>query len=166
VPYLGGTHWRATHDTSNCSISRTLDVVGEKLTILVLHETCYGVARFADFEQIMKCPRNLLSGRLRKLVEEGALSTEPYQSQGTRRRLEYVLTPKGKRLMPALITMLEWGDEYAADSEGPAMYVNHRGCGRNVHIELRCSENHRIVEADDLEPAHGPAFRLAPSAAE
>jgi DNA-binding HxlR family transcriptional regulator len=166
VPYPEWVHWRATHDTSNCSISRTLDVVGEKWTILILREAWYGVSRFADFEQILKCPRNLLSERLRKLVEEGVLSTEPYQSPGTRRRLEYVLTPKGKRLMPALIAMLEWGDEYTADPEGPAMYVNHRGCGHHVHIELRCSENHRIVEADDLEPAHGPAFRLAPSAAE
>ena len=83
-------------DTTNCSIARTLEVVGEKWTLLILREAWCGASRFSDFERILGCPRNLLAERLRKLVEHGILSTEPYQETGSRSRLRYVITPKGK----------------------------------------------------------------------
>lgn len=152
-------HLRTTHDTSNCSIARTLDVVGEKWTILILREAWYGVARFADFEQILACPRNLLSQRLHKLVEEGVLATEPYQEQGERRRHQYILTAKGTRLIPALMALLEWGDEYMPDHEGPAVYVRHRECGGRVHLQMCCTGGHSIAKEAEAEPAPGPAFR-------
>ena len=112
-------------DTTNCSIARTLEVVGEKWTLLILREVWYGASRFSDFERILGCPRNLLAERLRKLVEHGILSTEPYQEAGARSRLRYVITPKGNDLAPAVLGLLQWGDRYRADPAGPAIITRH-----------------------------------------
>src|SRR6266446_8273169 len=80
---------RFRYSAENCSIRRTLDVVGEKWTLLVLREAFYGVRRFDDFAQALGCARNILSARLNTLVAEGILSREPYREPGQRSRVEY-----------------------------------------------------------------------------
>jgi DNA-binding HxlR family transcriptional regulator len=154
-----GVDMRFDRDMSNCSIARTLDVVGEKWTILILREVWYGSSRFSDFERILSCPRNLLAERLRKLVEHGILSTEAYQETGARSRLRYVITPKGMDLVPAVMGLLQWGDRYRADPEGPAIVTRHRGCGAAVDAQLRCEHDHP-VSPTDIEAAPGPGFRM------
>ncbi|MGW0844813.1 winged helix-turn-helix transcriptional regulator [Streptomyces sp. NPDC002787] len=150
---------RLDRDTSNCSIARTLEIVGEKWTILILREVWYGSSRFSDFERVLGCPRNLLATRLRMLVEEGILATETYKEPGARSRPKYVITPKGMDLVPAVLGLLQWGDRYRADPEGPAMLTRHRGCGAHVHTQIRCSEGHP-VQAGDVESIPGPGFRM------
>ena len=90
---------RLDRDTSNCSIARTLEIVGEKWTILILREIWYGSSRFSEFEHVLGCPRNLLAERLKMLVEEGILATETYKEPGARRPPKYVITPKGMDLV-------------------------------------------------------------------
>jgi DNA-binding HxlR family transcriptional regulator len=153
-------HERLTHDTSNCSIARTLEIVGEKWTLLILREALYGVTRFADFQQVLGCPRNLLADRLRMLVDYGIFRMEPYKEPGDRTRYQYVLTPKGDGLMPVLVGLLAWGDEHLADPAGPAVYVDHRDCGRHIRLEMTCECGHHVSSADELRPSPGPAFRL------
>ncbi|MFF7646174.1 winged helix-turn-helix transcriptional regulator [Streptomyces canus] len=153
---------RLDRDTSNCSIARTLEIVGEKWTILILREVWYGSSRFSDFERVLGCPRNLLSTRLRMLVKEGILATETYREPGARSRPKYVITPKGMDLVPAVMGLLQWGDRYRADPEGPAILTRHRGCGAHVHTEIRCAEGHP-VQADDVESIPGPGFRMKPA---
>lgn len=109
---------RLDRDTSNCSIARTLEVVGEKWTILILREVWYGSSRFSEFERVLGCPRNLLAARLRMLVEEGILATETYKEPGSRSRPKYVITSKGMDLVPAVMGLLQWGDRYRADPRG------------------------------------------------
>ncbi|WP_410674141.1 winged helix-turn-helix transcriptional regulator [Amycolatopsis sp. cmx-4-68] len=150
---------RLDRDTSNCSIARTLEIVGEKWTILILREVFYGSSRFGEFERVLGCPRNLLAARLRMLVAEGILATETYQVPGSRSRPKYMITPKGMDLVPAVLGLLQWGDRYRADPEGPAMLTRHRGCGAPVGVEVRC-EAGDVVEADDIDSLPGPAFRL------
>ncbi|MEV6380073.1 helix-turn-helix domain-containing protein [Streptomyces sp. NPDC051773] len=152
---------RLDRDTSNCSIARTLEVVGEKWTILILREVWYGSSRFSEFERVLGCPRNLLSARLRMLVEEGILATETYKEPGSRSRPKYVITPKGMDLVPAVMGLLQWGDRYRADPEGPAMLSRHRGCGAHVDARIRCDRGH-AVQPEDIESIPGPAFRLRP----
>ncbi len=154
-----GTDLRFDRDTSNCSIARTLEVVGEKWTILILREVWYGSSRFGDFERILGCPRNLLAERLRKLVEQGILSTESYREPGTRSRHQYVITPKGLDLLPAVLGLMQWGDRYRADPEGPAIVNRHRNCGADLHVEVRCEHDHHI-NAADIESEPGPGFRM------
>lgn len=79
---------RLDRDMSNCSIARTLEILGEKWTILMPREVWYDSSRFSDFERVRGCPRNLLAARLRMLVEEGILATETYKEPGSRSRPE------------------------------------------------------------------------------
>ncbi|UXX91415.1 helix-turn-helix transcriptional regulator [Streptomyces sp. AD2-2] len=157
-----GVHPRLDRDTSNCSIARTLEVVGEKWTILILREVYYGSSRFSEFERVLGCPRNLLAARLRMLVEEGILAAETYKEPGSRSRPKYVITPKGMDLVPAVMGLLQWGDRYRADPEGPAVLSRHRGCGAHVDAQIRCDEGH-AVPPEDIESIPGPAFRLRPA---
>ena len=150
---------RLERDTSNCSIARTLDVVGEKWTLLILREIFYGSNRFSDFEHVLGCPRNLLAARLKMLVDEGILAKQAYREPGSRSRSEYVITPMGLDLVPAVIGLLQWGDRYRADPEGPAIAAHHQGCGANVEAELRCARGHRL-DATDITITPGAAFRL------
>ncbi|MFJ5035057.1 winged helix-turn-helix transcriptional regulator [Streptomyces sp. NPDC088560] len=154
-----GMDTRLDRDMSNCSIARTLEVVGEKWTILILREVWYGSSRFGEFERVLGCPRNLLAARLRMLVEEGILATETYKEPGSRSRPKYVITPKGMDLVPAVMGLLQWGDRYRADPEGPAMLMRHRGCGAHVDAQIRCERGH-AVQAQDIESVPGPAFRM------
>src|SRR5260370_10896042 len=94
---------RFHYSTENCSIARTLDIVGEKWTLLVLREAFYGVRPFADFHRAIGCAPNILSARLRTLVDEGSLTREPYQEPGRRPPFEYRLTQKGLRPLTALL---------------------------------------------------------------
>ena len=154
-----GTDIRFDQDTSNCSIARTLEVVGEKWTILILREVWYGTSRFSDFERILGCPRNLLAERLRKLADHGILSTETYREPGARSRLRYVITPKGIDLMPAVLGLMQWGDRYRADPEGPPIVTRHRNCGARLDVQIRCEHDHHVTAADtETEP--GPGFRM------
>lgn len=146
-------------DPSNCSIGRTLEVIGEKWTILILRDIWYGAHRFSDLERVLGCPRNLLSERLKKLVENGILATELYQEEGSRSRHRYVITQKGVDLVPAVLGLLQWGDRFRADAEGPAVLVSHKDCGAPLHVEVRCEAGHQ-VSPKEVEMAPGPSFRL------
>ncbi|WP_416975832.1 winged helix-turn-helix transcriptional regulator [Streptomyces sp. 4F14] len=154
---------RLDRDTSNCSIARTLEIVGDKWTILILREIWYGSSRFGDFEHVLGCPRNLLAARLKMLVAEGILATETYKEPGARSRPKYVITPKGVHLVPAVLGLLEWGDRYRADPEGPAVVPRHRECGGKVGLQIRCDRGHP-VQAEDIENTPGPGFRMKPAA--
>jgi DNA-binding HxlR family transcriptional regulator len=152
---------RSAYSAENCSIARTLEVVGEKWTLLVLREAFYGTRRFDDFQRAIGCARNLLSARLSTLVEHGILRREPYHEPGSRPRAEYRLTEKGVDLFPVLVALLQWGDRWAADPEGPPVEVRHADCGEPVEVELRCAAGHGSLTARDARPVPGPGARLA-----
>jgi DNA-binding HxlR family transcriptional regulator len=152
------TNLRFDRDTANCSIARTLEVVGEKWTLLVLREIWYGVSRFSDLQKMLGCPRNLLAERLRKLVEHGILDTETYQEDGSRSRSRYVITAKGNDLAPAVLGLLQWGDKYRADPAGPAVINRHRECGAQLSVQVRCERDHHVPAAE-VEVSPGPGFQ-------
>ena len=124
---------RLRYTDENCSIKGALEIVGEKWSLLVLREAFFGIRRFDDFHRALGCARNLLSDRLAKLVDHGVLERVAYQEPGQRRRHEYHLTEKGLDLQPALVALMQWGDRWTADPDGPAVEVLHRGCGANVN---------------------------------
>jgi DNA-binding HxlR family transcriptional regulator len=152
---------RFRYSAENCSIHRTLDIVGEKWTLLVLREAFYGARRFSDFQRALGCARNILSARLRTLVDEGILSRHPYREPGSRRRDEYRLTDKGLELFPALIALMQWGDRWTADPAGPAAEVCHRDCGQPVSVELRCAAGDGPLSARDTQAVPGPGAKAA-----
>lgn len=148
----------------NCSIARSLQIVGERWSLLILREAFYGHRRFEQFQRRIGIARNLLATRLATLVEHGVLDRQSYQEPGQRSRHEYRLTAKGKELYPILVALLDWGDRHAADPEGPALLLHHRDCGAPVHAELRCDAGHGHLAPRDVTATPGPAARLLPTA--
>jgi DNA-binding HxlR family transcriptional regulator len=158
---MASTMDRLRYSAENCSIARTLEIVGERWTLLVLREAFYGVRRFEEFSSAIGCARNVLSARLAKLVEEGVLERRPYREPGQRVRHEYRLTDKGRELLPALIALMQWGDRWEADPQGPPVVVRHRDCGGTMRVDLSCDEGHTRLTARDAEPVPGPGARAA-----
>ncbi|WP_157519263.1 winged helix-turn-helix transcriptional regulator [Herbidospora mongoliensis] len=154
---------RSAFFLDNCSIERTLSVVGEKWTFLVLREVFNGIRRFADLQEGTGAPRQVLSARLSRLVDEGMLRKVPYQEPGQRQRDEYRLTDKGRDLYPILIALMHWGDRYEADPEGPSLLVTHRDCGAPVHLELRCAEGHDVPGPRQITVLPGPGAHYKPT---
>ena len=152
--------WVLDYDTENCTIGATLAIVGEKWTFLVLREAFNGVRRFDDIRRRIAAPRQILSDRLARLVEEGMLSKVPYREPGQRSRSEYRLTEKGLALFPLLVALLEWGNTYAASPDGPVVDLRHRDCGMPVELQLRCADGHLVESAREITPIPGPGARL------
>lgn len=145
--------------TENCSVQRTLDVIGDKWTIQVIREAFHGVRRFDQMRDHIGVSDSVLSSRLRKLVDEGILETAEYRHPGSRTRKEYKLTASGKDLYPVVITMLKWGDTHRPDPAGPPIEVAHAGCGGAIDVELRCAKGHRLTAPREAVTTSGPGAR-------
>jgi DNA-binding HxlR family transcriptional regulator len=152
--------WILDYDTQNCTIGATLAIVGEKWTFLVLREAFNGVRRFDDIRRRTAAPRQILSDRLARLVEQDLLRKVPYREPGQRARSEYRLTEKGLALYPLMIALMEWGDTYAVSADGPLVELTHRGCGAPVQLELRCAQGHHVTSAREVTPVPGPGARM------
>src|SRR5712691_620774 len=154
----------AHHDwftNENCSVARTLEVIGERWTMLVVREAFFGVRRFDDFQRNIGVARNILSARLRTLVGHGILERRQYSDHPP--RFEYRLTEKGIDLYPALISLMRWGDRHAAGEAGPPVVLVHRGCGNASTPQLVCSECGEPVGARDMRAEPGPGAVLKPA---
>ena len=151
--------WALDYDTANCSIGAALSVVGEKWSFLVLREAFNGIRRFDDMQRRTAAPRQVLSSRLARLVDEGILRKVPYQEPGQRPRSEYRLTEKGIELFPVIAALMAWGDKYAAGPAGPAVELTHRDCGAPVSVQVACDEGHVLGSARDVTPLPGPGAR-------
>jgi DNA-binding HxlR family transcriptional regulator len=143
----------------NCSIGRTLDLLRDRWSFLVLREVFNGVRRFDDMRVRTHIPRAVLADRLASLVEQGMLRRVPYREPGKRTRQEYRLTQKGLDLYPVLAAMLEWGNRYLADPDGPALELVHRDCGAALHLEVHCDSGHVVTDPREILTRPGPAAR-------
>src|ERR1700684_1465090 len=152
--------WILDYDADNCTIGAALAIVGERCASLVLREAFTGVRRFDDIRRRISAPRQVLSDRLARLVDEGLLSKGPYREPGPRARSEYRLTEKGLPLFPLMVARLEWGNTYAVSPDGPVVELRHRDCGSPVHLELRCAEDHLVPSPREIPPTPGPGARL------
>ncbi len=147
---------RTSYQASNCSIARTLQIVGEKWTLLILRESFYGATRFEQFHSVLNCPRNLLSERLTKLVDEGILERSEYREPGSRARNEYRMTETGRELALILLGLMQWGDRHHADPEGPPVVARHADCGKDLRVTLVCERGHEAAGLDEVELVDGP----------
>jgi DNA-binding HxlR family transcriptional regulator len=145
-----------TYDNQVCSIARALEAVGDRWTMLVLRDAFLGVRRFEDFQRDLDVARNVLTDRLSRLVEDGILERRRYQEKPV--RFEYRLTEKGVDLWPALVSLMKWGDRYAAP-DGPPTLIRHRDCGGEVDERLRCAKCGADVDARSAEARPGPGAR-------
>jgi DNA-binding HxlR family transcriptional regulator len=147
------------YDTQACSIARTLEVVGERWTLLVVRDALQGKRRFEEFQASLGIARNVLAKRLDTLVEHGVMERVPYSERPLRH--EYRLTEAGRELRVALIALLRWGERHIDDREVPHVKVRHRDCGGDVVTQLLCTEcgaspTPREVEVERLTPTRVP----------
>ena len=145
-----------TYDGQDCSIARTLEVVGERWTLLILRDTFLGIHRFDDLQRDLGLSRKVLSERLKHLVEEGMLERRAYSERPPRH--EYVLTRKGLEFIDVLIAMAAWGDRWTAGEAGPPVLRRHRTCGQVTQVELRCGACGEILHAADVDVEPGPGL--------
>jgi DNA-binding HxlR family transcriptional regulator len=134
-----------------CSLSGTLDLVGERWTLLVLREALMGAMRFNEFRTALAIASNLLSARLGKLVDAGLMVSAPYQEPGQRVRHSYHLTPSGAELAVAISALQRWGDEHLRSEYGPVAAYRARD-GRPVSARF-VDENGTVVDDADVEIA-------------
>lgn len=132
-----------------CSIARSLGVLGERWTFLVLREAFWGVTRFAQFRERLGVAPDVLADRLATLVDYGVLARRPYQEPGTRVRDEYLLTPAGRELQVVLGALQQWGDEHLPRAEGPSVVRRHRHTGRPLSVGY-VDEDGRAVDPADV----------------
>ena len=105
-----------------CSIQRTLDLVGDRWTLLILRDLFRGVRRFSRIQEDLGIARNLLTDRLATLVDADIVEKVPYQERPVRH--EYRLTEKGRALSPALLALMRWGDRYVSGGLAPTELVH------------------------------------------
>ncbi|MEB3370040.1 winged helix-turn-helix transcriptional regulator [Saccharopolyspora mangrovi] len=150
-----------TYDNQLCSIARTLEIVGERWTLLIIRDVQLGLRRFEEFQESLGIARNVLTNRLSKLVDDGLLVRVCYQERPA--RYEYQLTGKGKDLLTAVVSLMHWGDEHAENPAGPPRIVSHAGCGGDVREQLVCTECGKAVGQDAILMLPGPALADSPS---
>ncbi len=129
--------YRKSLADQSCSIARSLDVVGEWWTLLILRDAFRGVRRYEDFLTSLGIARNVLAVRLAKLVDSDILERVPVPEHAGRH--EYRLTEKGRDLQPVLLSLLRWGDRWAIhEDEAPPVVLDHTGCGHEADPRLVC----------------------------
>jgi DNA-binding HxlR family transcriptional regulator len=147
-----------TYEDQNCSIARTLEVLGDRWTMLVMRDAFLRVRRFEDFQRELGIARNVLTDRLNRLVEEGILERVRYQDRPA--RFEYRLTEKGIDLWPVMMTMMQWGDRYYAPDGRPRV-IRHRDCGGELIDHLKCSKCGAELGPRDVVADPGLELRTA-----
>ncbi|MCW2988399.1 MAG: hypothetical protein JWM24_1337 [Solirubrobacterales bacterium] len=142
-----------------CSIAESLEVIGERWSLLIVRDVLNGNRRFGEIQGSLGVARNVLSARLQRLIAEGILERRPYQQSPE--RFEYFLTEKGLDLWPALIALLNWGDRYSTNPAGPPKIIVHKECGGRVSERGICEECGKVLNARDARQIPGPGSSLA-----
>jgi DNA-binding HxlR family transcriptional regulator len=150
---------RADYPGQICSIAKSLEVIGERWSLLIVRDVMNGNRRFGQLQESLGIARNVLSARLQRLVDEDILVRRAYQESPP--RYEYFLTEKGLDLWPALIALMNWGDRYSAGAEGPPRLIVHKVCGGLVSERGVCESCGETLHARDAEQIPGPGFAAA-----
>ncbi len=155
---------RNDYEGQNCSIASTLELIGERWTLLVIREVFSRRRRFEQMQETLGVARNVLSNRLQRLVDEGILERRPYSERP--RRYEYFLTEKGLDLWPTLVTLMHWGDKHASPDAGPPVILVHKGnCGGRVNGRGICQRCGKVLGPREARAVEGPGMSAAPARA-
>ena len=131
-----------------CSIARSLSVLGEKWTFLVLREALLGATRFAEFRDALGVAPDVLSARLATLVDHGLMVKVGYREPGSRGRAAYELTPAGRELWVVLAALQEWGDVHLPWPQGPAVVRRDAASGQAVRVAFVDEQGRQVDPAD------------------
>jgi DNA-binding HxlR family transcriptional regulator len=140
-----------------CSVARTLQIIGDRWTFLVVREMFFGVRRFDEFQANLGIASNILTDRLQRLNDHGLVARRAYQTRPE--RFEYRFTFKGRGLYGSMLTMMHWGDRWLADGR-PPLLLRHRKCQHDFHAQVSCSECHQPIQARQV--AYEMRYTLEP----
>jgi len=147
-----------TYDSQVCSVAGSLELIGERWTLLVIRDLFRGIRRFEDLQRSLEVARNILSARLGLLVEGGILERHRYQERPE--RYEYRLTEKGLDLWPVVVALLKWGDKHLYPGSPPVV-IEHKECGGGVSDHSICERCGAKLGPRDVIVRPGPGAALA-----
>jgi DNA-binding HxlR family transcriptional regulator len=139
----------------SCSLARSLEIIGERWTLLIVRDAFWGVRRFADFIDHLGLPRAVLTSRLKALIKAGVLTRVPGE-----RNLEYALTDMGAGLWPVVLSLMSWGDEFWAP-DGPRRLFEHAADGGRIDQRGQCAACGTPPSAADIIVLPGPGLEPA-----
>ena len=145
--------WDALED-EQCSLARTVAVIGDRWSLLVLRECFLRTRRFEEFQSRLSITRHLLADRLKKLVKFGVLRRVKYQDRPV--RYEYILTQRGLDLYPIVMSIVHWGDTHMVDERGRPLLHQHKSCGKDFDPVMICSECGEPLNAKQVHTHPGP----------
>jgi DNA-binding HxlR family transcriptional regulator len=152
---------RTSFEGAKCPIARSLESIGDWWSLLIIRDALLGARRFGEFQKNLGLAKNILTVRLRTLVDDGILSMAP-ASDGSAYQ-EYLLTPKGRGVFPVLVALRQWSEEFDDRPEEIATILVDREKGRPVRkLELR-SQDGRLLSATDTMLKPSPKARVASS---
>jgi DNA-binding HxlR family transcriptional regulator len=148
---------RTSFEKAECPVARSLDAIGDWWSLLIIRDALMGISRFSEFQKSLGLARNILTVRLRALVEHGILKTAP-ASDGSAYQ-EYLLTPKGRGVFPVLVALRQWSEEFSFSPGGCATQLVDRDQGQPVRkLELH-ARNGRLLGVGDTEVRPNPVVR-------
>jgi len=146
-------HWNNLEDEA-CSLARTVSVIGDRWTLLILRDCFLRVRRFEEFQARLGVTRPILASRLRKLVKNFVLAKVPYQERPL--RYEYRLTQKGLDLYPIVMALVHWGDVHMSGKKGRPLVHQHLNCGKTFDPVTICSECGEPLNPRQVHVHRGP----------
>jgi DNA-binding HxlR family transcriptional regulator len=148
----------------DCSIACSLELIGERWSLLVIRDVFLGNRRFDEIQSSLGIARNVLASRLGRLMDEGILEKRPYQERPT--RYEYFLTEKGLDLWPVLVTLMAFGDKHGLpDGVGPPVRIEHKECGGTVNDRRICERCGAELDVRDARAVSTRSAERGPVAA-
>jgi DNA-binding HxlR family transcriptional regulator len=139
-----------------CQVVRTLDVVGEKWSLLIIRNALRGQTRFSEFRDQLGIPSDILTARLATLVTRGIFEKRSYRETGSRERFSYHLTPAGRALNIVIAAMMQWGDEYNPSPHGQASFMVDAENNDRLELEF-VGADRASVPSDEVTFVPGPA---------
>jgi DNA-binding HxlR family transcriptional regulator len=142
---------RREYETQSCPLARSLEIVGERWTLLILRDLFFGVRRFGELQARLDIPRAVLSARLATLVEHGLVERRPYRPG----RDELLLTERARELWPVVHGLMQWGERHLV-ADGPLRLFSHADCGTALDADGRCPRCDLEPPPGDIETRPGP----------
>ncbi len=142
-------------ENMNCSLAQSLEIVGERWSLLIIRDAAFGLRRFDDFQKSLGIARNVLATRLNRLTDEGILEKVPIEKG----RSEYHLTEKGWDLQPVLLSLTHWGDKYKPHAAGKRLVFVDRQTGKPIQRMAVHSADGRKLKPKQIKAKRGPALK-------
>jgi DNA-binding HxlR family transcriptional regulator len=152
---------RNDYEGQLCSIARSLELIGERWSLLVIREIFFGRRKFSEMQDSLGVARNVLAGRLQRLVDAGILERRLYSERPE--RYEYFLTEMGLDLWPTIVSLMHWGDKHLPLPQGRPVVIVHKGeCGGEVDDRRICTRCGKHLTVREAKATRGPGLADAP----